>query len=169
MKSIWIHALVLLFLVSLALPLCAQQKGQYVPGQFGLNAGVQPAPGFTYVPMEINYDTNTFNDANGKALPPKPNLSLWIIENWLIYVPHNAKFLGGNLGFAMIVPVIANGSIDLSNFTDNAEHRLGSHYRPSREHSDFAGQFPALLLRPCFWRPSQFHYAGEKLRYVLQV
>jgi hypothetical protein len=120
MKSIWIRALVLLFLVSLALPLCAQQKGQYMPGQFGLNAGVQPAPGFTYVPMEINYDTNTFNDANGKALPPKPNLSLWVIENWLIYVPHNAKFLGGNLGFAMIVPVIANGSIDLSNFNKSA-------------------------------------------------
>ena len=98
MKSILIRALVLLLLaVSLALPLRAQQKGQYMPGQFGLNAGVQPAPGFTYVPMEINYDTNTFNDANGKALPPKPNLSLWVIENWLIYVPHNAKFLGGRL------------------------------------------------------------------------
>ena len=30
-----------------ALPLLAQQKGQYVPGQYGLNAGVVPDPGFT--------------------------------------------------------------------------------------------------------------------------
>ena len=26
----------------------AQQKGQYVPGQYGLNAGATPDPGFTF-------------------------------------------------------------------------------------------------------------------------
>ena len=113
------------FLICLVALLCAwtaaaQQKGQYMPGQFGLNAGVMPAPGFTYQNMEINYDTNTFNDASGNALAPKPNLSLWVIENWLIYVPNNAKFLGGNLGFAIIVPTIANGSIDLSTVNKSA-------------------------------------------------
>lgn len=43
-----------LFLVT-ASTLQAQQKGQYVPGQFGLNAGVIPAPGFTYANLAINY------------------------------------------------------------------------------------------------------------------
>lgn len=42
------------------LPVRAQQKGQYLPGQFGLNAGILPGPGFTYTNMEINYNTDTF-------------------------------------------------------------------------------------------------------------
>lgn len=94
-------------------PMAAQQKGQYMPGQFGLNAGILPSPGLTYENMEINYDTSTLNNSSGTAVPLKPNLSLWVIENWLIYVP-NTKFLGGNLGFIVIVPTIANGSVDLS-------------------------------------------------------
>jgi hypothetical protein len=115
MKSIRILALILLFLsILLALPAFAQQKGQYVPGQFGLNAGILPPPGFTYQNMEINYDTSTFNNANGSAVPPKPNLNIWAIENWFIYVP-DVKFLGGNLGLAIVVPTIANGSLVLEN------------------------------------------------------
>ena len=34
-----------LIVVGLASPLLAQQKGQWVPGQFGLNAGAVPDPG----------------------------------------------------------------------------------------------------------------------------
>lgn len=41
------------------LPVRAQQQGQYLPGQFGLNAGILPSPGFTYTKMEINYNTDT--------------------------------------------------------------------------------------------------------------
>jgi hypothetical protein len=33
----------------------AQQKGQWVPGQFGLNAGVIPDPGFTYANLALSY------------------------------------------------------------------------------------------------------------------
>jgi hypothetical protein len=95
-----------------ALPLGAQQKGQYTLGQFGLNAGVLPSPGFTHQNMEINYDTSTLNDSKGNALPAKPSLNLWVVENWLIYVT-NVKFLGGKLAFAIIVPTIANGSLAL--------------------------------------------------------
>ena len=83
-----------------------------MPGQFGLNAGVLPSPEFTYQNMEINYDTSTFNDGKGNALPVKPSQNLWVVENWLIYVA-NAKFLGGKLAFAIIVPTIANGSLTL--------------------------------------------------------
>ena len=104
---------ILLFVVlTAALPLGAQQKGQYMPGQFGLNAGVLPSPGFTNQNMEINYDTSTLNDSKGNALPVKPSLNLWVIENWVIYVT-NAKFLGGKLAFAIIVPTIANRSLTL--------------------------------------------------------
>lgn len=58
------------------LPLGAQQKGQYVPGQFGLNVGIMPSPGFTYANMEINYNTDTLNNPSGNAVPPKPTLNL---------------------------------------------------------------------------------------------
>jgi hypothetical protein len=92
----------------------AQQKGQYMPGQFGLNAGILPSPGFTYVNMEINYDTSTLNGPNGNALPGNANLNLWVIENIYYYVP-DTKFLGGNLGFSIIVPTVANGSLTLEN------------------------------------------------------
>ena len=36
------------FLIFIAVPASAQQKGQYIPGQEGLNTGVLPDPGFTY-------------------------------------------------------------------------------------------------------------------------
>ena len=97
-------ALLLVFLVFAAtLPLLAQQKGQYVPGQYGLNAGVLPDPGFTYANIDINYDTNTFNNSSGTAVSPKPRLNLWVIENIFYYVV-DTKFLGGHIGFMADVP-----------------------------------------------------------------
>jgi hypothetical protein len=53
----------IVFLIALtvsytASPLLAQQKGQYVPGQFGLNAGVTPATGFTYQNVVVNYSAS---------------------------------------------------------------------------------------------------------------
>jgi len=38
-----------------ALSALAQQKGQWVPGQLGLNAGVIPDPGITYANLALNY------------------------------------------------------------------------------------------------------------------
>jgi hypothetical protein len=95
-----------------ALPLGAQQKGQYFPGQFGLNAGILPDPGITYANLTVNYATNTFNDNNGNAFGPKPLLNLWVVENIFYYVPDN-RILGGNLGFMVMAPTPANGSLTL--------------------------------------------------------
>ena len=41
----------------------AQQKGQYVPGQYGLNAGVTPDPGFTFGSITINYSADSLKDS----------------------------------------------------------------------------------------------------------
>lgn len=97
------------------LPLAAQQKGQWLPGQYGLNAGVLPSPGFTYVNMDISYSTGTINDANGTGHsgPGDTNVRLWAIENIFFYVS-STKFLGGNLGFSIVVPTVANGSLTLN-------------------------------------------------------
>jgi hypothetical protein len=89
----------------------AQQKPQWMPGQEGLNAGILPSPGFTYVNMDVNYDAGTYNDMNGKAIPVSGTYNVWAIENIFYYVP-NIKALGGNLGFMVMFPTPASGSLD---------------------------------------------------------
>jgi hypothetical protein len=88
----------------------AQQKGQYVPGQYGLNSGVIPDPGVTYMNLAINYSASQLNDSSGS---PRPNVSgtyaFWVDENIFMYVP-KFKFLGGY--FAPYIAInVANGSL----------------------------------------------------------
>jgi hypothetical protein len=88
----------------------AQQKGQYVPGQQGLNAGVIPDPGFTYANLAINYSASEFNDSNGNHVSGvSGTYAFWLYENIFYYVS-NFKFLGAR--FAPYVAVnFANGSL----------------------------------------------------------
>ena len=77
-----------LVVLGLASPLLGQQKGQWVPGQAGLDAGILPDPGFTYASLNVNYSANALNDSNGNKLPGiTGTLSFWAIENALYYVP----------------------------------------------------------------------------------
>jgi hypothetical protein len=85
-------ACILLSAASSALP---QQKGQYVPGQFGLNAGVIPDPGLTYANVALNYSASQLNGATGNNIPGiNGTYSFWVDENIIYYVPKH-KFLGG--------------------------------------------------------------------------
>jgi hypothetical protein len=79
-----------------ALPSPSQQKGQWVPGQFGLNAGVIPDPGITYANLALNYSSSQLNDSNGNRILPNVTgtYSFWVDENIFYYVPER-KFLGG--------------------------------------------------------------------------
>jgi hypothetical protein len=86
-----------------------------MPGQMGLNAGVLASPGFTYANMTINYSADSFNDQNGKAVAVNGNYNVWVVENAFYYVS-NTKFLGGNLGFMVLYPTLANGSL-VADFT----------------------------------------------------
>jgi hypothetical protein len=65
----------------------AQQKPQWQPGQSGLNAGILPSPGFTYVNLDLNYDADSYNDLNGKAVPVTGNYNVWAVENIFYFVP----------------------------------------------------------------------------------
>ena len=50
------NLVVLVYIVlSISTSLMAQQKGQYQPGEYGLNAGVLPDPGITYADFNLNY------------------------------------------------------------------------------------------------------------------
>jgi hypothetical protein len=85
-----------IIVVGFALPMLGQQKGQWVPGQFGLNAGVIPDPGFTYANLALNYSAGQLNDSNGNRIIQNVTgtYSFWVDENIFYYVPAH-KFLGG--------------------------------------------------------------------------
>ena len=97
----------------------AQQRGQYMPGQYGLNAGILPSPGFTYVDMNVNYDSTRLNGPNGNATPVTGSYNVWAIENIFYYVP-SLKVAGGNLGFMVVFPTLANGDLALPTYGANA-------------------------------------------------
>jgi hypothetical protein len=84
------------FTLACALPSLAQQKGQWVPGQFGLNAGVIPDPGITYANLALNYSADRLNNSNGDKILQNVTgtYAFWVDENIIYYVPHH-KILGG--------------------------------------------------------------------------
>jgi hypothetical protein len=113
--------IVALILLTGASPVMGQQKPQWMPGQIGLNAGILPSPGFTYVNIDENYNAGSFNGPKGNAIPATGTYNVWAIENLFYYVP-NTKFLGGNLGFDIMFPTPATGSlvadINIQNITN---------------------------------------------------
>jgi len=106
MRPFGVFSVLLLCLSSLS----AQQRGQWTPGQYGLNAGVAPEPGFTYMNLAMNYSAGQFNDAQGNRVPILTGTySFWLNENILMYVP-NKKILGGY--YAPYINLnVANGSL----------------------------------------------------------
>jgi len=93
-------------------PTKGQQKGQYIPGQQGLNAGVLPDPGFTYANLTINYSADSLKDSNGNSVPLTGSYDIWAVENIFYYVPP-IKVLGAKLAFMVVAPTLANGSLTL--------------------------------------------------------
>ncbi len=94
----------------------AQQKPQWLPGQYGMNAGILPSPGLTYANITINYNAGTFNGPNGNAIPVTGTYNEWAVENLFFWVA-NQKVLGGNLGGYVMFPTPATGSLvaDITN------------------------------------------------------
>jgi hypothetical protein len=105
----------LLVMLTMARTGCAQQKGQYLPGQFGLNAGVLPESGFTYANITINYSADTLKNAQGGDIPTNGVYGVWAVENLFLYVP-DFKVLGGKMMFGVIAPTPANGSLTAPQF-----------------------------------------------------
>jgi hypothetical protein len=88
----------------------AQQKGQWVPGQFGLNAGAIPDPGITYANLALNYSASQLNGPNGNSVPGVTGTySFWVDENIFYYVPKH-KFLGGYF-MPYVALTYANGEL----------------------------------------------------------
>ncbi len=105
-------AVILCIVIFGTIPARAQQKGQYVPGQFGLNAGVLPDPGFTYLNITINYYADTLKNADGSSVRLNTAYNIWAVENVFLFEPKQ-KFFGAKYAPLIIAPTIANGSLTL--------------------------------------------------------
>lgn len=90
----------------------AQQKGQYAPGQYGLNAGVLPDPGITYVNLSFNYNAGRLNFANGSPVNATGTYNIWAMENIFFYIPE-FKVLGAKFAPFVSFPTIGTGSLTL--------------------------------------------------------
>jgi hypothetical protein len=105
-------AVIVAITLSMGSSLMAQQKGQYQPGQYGLNAGVLPDPGITYMNLTLNYNASRLNFANGTPVNITGTYNVWAMENIFMYVP-KFKVLGAKFAPMIAFPTIATGSLTL--------------------------------------------------------
>src|ERR1700722_6857496 len=121
----WKFVFLFCIVLSISSSLMAQQKGQYQPGQFGLNAGVLPDPGITYADINLNYSADQLNFANGVPAKVSGTYNVWKMENVFFYVP-KFKILGAKFAPYIAFPTLANGSLTLPFLGDGITVKTGS-------------------------------------------
>ena len=102
----------------LAIPAQAQLNGSHILGDFGVQAGSQPAPRFYAALFYLRYDTDTIKDADGNTVrlaPDAPASSDLTAAAPLLWYVSNAKFLGANYGVMAVLPW-ANASLEAPAF-----------------------------------------------------
>jgi hypothetical protein len=113
----------------IASPADAQFSGSHTLGDFGVNAGTQPAPGFYVAAFYYRYDTDTVKgrDGNTVTFPAAANspasLSVDAFAPLLWYVG-KTKVLGANFGALAVIPV-ADGTIEAPIF--GLDQSTGTH------------------------------------------
>jgi hypothetical protein len=102
----------------LAAPAQAQLNGSHSLGDFGVQSGSQPQPGFYAAAFYYHYGTDTIKNADGDTVRVSPNtpgsIGLSALAPIAWYVS-KAKFLGANYG-AMVVAPFANASLEAPAF-----------------------------------------------------
>jgi hypothetical protein len=102
----------------LCVPAQAQLNGSHSLGDFGVQSGSQPGPGFYAALFYYRYDTDTIKDADGDTVrlaPASPgSIGLSAVAPILWYVS-KAKILGANYGAMAVLP-FANASIEAPAF-----------------------------------------------------
>jgi hypothetical protein len=118
MKRLALLATALGLTLLLAVPAQAQLNGSHTPGDYGVQSGSQPAPGFYTALFYLRYDADTIKDTDGNTVRPAPNspgsLAVSAVAPLAWYVS-KAKVLGANYG-AMVVLPLANASIEAPAF-----------------------------------------------------
>ena len=103
----------------LASPAKAQLNGSHTPGDFGVNSGSQPLPGFYAALLYLTYEADTITDADGNVVrlsPTTPGSIRIAAAAPMAWYVSKATFLGANVG-AMVALPIANASIEAPAFT----------------------------------------------------
>ena len=106
-----------------AAPAQAQLNGSHSLGDFGVQSGSQPSPGFYAALFYYRYDTDTIKDHAGNIIRPFPNspssIGLSAAAPILWYVG-KAKLFGANYGAMFVLPW-ANGAMEAPAFTRGAD------------------------------------------------
>lgn len=98
----------------LTIPAFAQFNGSHTLGDFGVESGTQPAPGFYAALFYYHYSSDTIKDSKGNTLTLSPEApgSLSISSpSPLFWYVSKSKFLGANVGAMAVIPW-ANSSLD---------------------------------------------------------
>lgn len=101
-----------------AAPAQAQLNGSHSLGDFGVQSGTQPGPGFYAALFYLHYGTDTIKDADGDTVRIARNdpssMGLGAAAPLFWYVS-KAKLLGANYGAMVVIP-FANASIEAPAF-----------------------------------------------------
>ena len=100
------------------MPVQAQLNGTHTLGDFGVQAGSQPAPGFYAALFYFRVDTDTIKDADGNTVrlaPDSPGSIAITAAAPLLWYVSKAKMLGANYGVMAVLPW-ANASLEAPAF-----------------------------------------------------
>jgi hypothetical protein len=67
-------------------PALAHQRGQYQPGIFAVNSGVQPQPGFSYANVFYDNSSDRLKGSNGQGIPVNGQFAIFVDNNVVLYV-----------------------------------------------------------------------------------
>ena len=125
MKRLALLATALGLTLLLAVPAQAQLNGSHTLGDFGVQSGSQPQPGFYAALFYLRYDADTIKDADGNIVRVSPSapgsIGVAAVAPLAWYVS-KAKVLGANYG-AMVVLPLANASIEAPAFATRRNRR----------------------------------------------
>ena len=111
-------AAIMVVAVLLPAPSAAQLNGSHTPGDYGVQSGSQPAPGFYGALFYLRYDADTIKGADGNVVRPAPNspgsIAVSAVAPLAWYVS-KTKFLGANVGAMAVLP-LANASLEAPAF-----------------------------------------------------
>ena len=100
-------------------PAQAQLNGSHTLGDFGVQSGSQPQPGFYAALFYLRYDADTIKGRDGNIIRPSPSApgSIAVAAAApLAWYVSKSKILGANYGAMAVLP-IANASIEAPAFS----------------------------------------------------
>ena len=118
MRRVTTFVVVCVVILLLANPAQAQLNGSHTLGDFGVQSGSQPQPGFYSALFYLRYHADTIKDADGNMLRPSPSapgsIAVSAVAPLAWYVS-KAKVFGANYG-AMVVLPFANAAVEAPAF-----------------------------------------------------